>query len=233
MPRKLKTFIKRCDYHDRDCEFSQLSATYCRERRRQYQNKARYKPADLETMVCTKCGEEKTVDNFHLNNAMPEGRTKRCKSCMKQEQNARLGNWDANVRKKVTASWKAHDNADRVNKLDLGVAMQMFRDQDYKCNHCSRPLETHMGTKQTQNPWGASLDRIDCNIVGYGGNAQWLCMSCNNGKNTMADHDHKEKFATRDRRIATLLEQIEELKCMIEPCTLDESAMRDLEDLVI
>ena len=53
----------------------------------------------------------------------------------------------------------------------------------------------------------ASLDRIDTKKIGYKNNAQWLCVSCNKGKCTMSDEEHKQKFY----KLFNIIEYLENL----------------------
>ena len=103
----------------------------------------------------------------------------------------------------------------------------MLETQNYKCLHCSHKLECIIGTQIKKNGWCASLDRINVDIVGYGnGNSQWLCMSCNNGKNTMDNLEHKEKFESRDRKIRELESEVEKLKNIINKSKYKNAVQR-------
>ena len=102
-------------------------------------------------------------------------------------------------------------------------AIEMIKEQNYRCTHCKIKLQCTFGTQQDRNCWGASLDRIDTNIIGYGnGNSQWLCMCCNNGKNTMADFEHKTRFSFRDAKIKHLESEVKRLTKIIKKSGFNE-----------
>ena len=51
--------------------------------------------------------------------------------------------------------------------------------------------------------------------MGYKNNAQWLCVSCNKGKCTMLDEEHKKKFTLLFDRIKYLENLLIENKILI------------------
>lgn len=57
--------------------------------------------------TCTKCGETKKPEAFFVRNASPDGRTPRCKECLKEGARANTTRWRKN-------------NPDRVRELARG-----------------------------------------------------------------------------------------------------------------
>jgi hypothetical protein len=159
------------------------------------------------TYTCKGCNVEKINTDFDSDNTVKKGIKSKCKSCLSIHNKKISQSWDAIVNKKVVYSWKAHNNTMMENKLSIDDAMLILKNQEYKCAHCKHILSCETGDLYKKNYWGASLDRINVDIVGYANNAQWLCMSCNNGKNTMPNEEHLAKFKTRDDLIAKLLEE--------------------------
>lgn len=205
-----KNIIKYCSFHKQDCEFTPRGSV-CIVRRENFRQKNQY-PISITEQVCKTCNVLQPVSEYHRDKTVLNGVKSSCKNCIKERDYARYNTWEGYTRKKIVASWSAHHNKLKINKLKVKEGLQLLIDQKYKCLHCGVKLECTFGDTVNKNYYGASLDRIDVSIVGYGnGNAQWLCMSCNNGKNTMDNEQHKEKFHSRDRQIDALKERIVQL----------------------
>ena len=132
----------------------------------------------------------------------------RCKECYKKSDYKIYETWEGLVRRQVNRTnrvWKG------INPITYDELFNLLTDQNYKCNHCLHELSCNIATIENKNLWNASLDRIDTSIMGYGnGNAQWLCSSCNTGKNTSDDQEHKNKFFLRDEKIREQAKQLQE-----------------------
>jgi len=192
---------KYCKYHKTECIWTPKGTT-CIKRREEQRNK--HVPNIPDTYECKGCQRILPSSEYHRQRSKL-GIKKRCKSCIKERDYARYNDWPGYIRKKIVASWSAHGNVQQENRISINEATNILEKQKYKCSHCKKKLQCTFGTQTRKNCWGASLDRINVDIIGYGnGNGQWLCMSCNNGKCTMADVDHREKFASRDREIRRL-----------------------------
>lgn len=173
---------------------------------------------DVPDMIkCRECSEQKPHALFDVDNTVSSGRKAVCKVCISVRERNRNSTWEGLIRKKVVASWTNHGNSTKENMLSIEEAKALLVLQDYKCVHCLAKLQCVPGTIYKKNCWCASLDRIDTDTVGYGnGNAQWLCMSCNNGKNTMTNEEHLNKYRHRDERIKALEEENVFLKLEVE-----------------
>lgn len=203
-----------CKHHDKVCIWT-LKGTTCVQRREEMRETKAKAPVEITELKCKGCELTLPVSEFHKQKSSV-GYKSKCKSCIRVKDTRRLNTWPSYVKKKVAASFKAHKNDKCINAIKYEDAMELLIKQDYKCLHCGISLENTAGDLLKKNCNGASLDRIDVDIIGYGnGNAQWLCMSCNNGKNTMNTLDHKEKFASRDRRICELEEECDRLKKLL------------------
>jgi hypothetical protein len=169
-----------------------------------------------ETLQCVECKKVKHNSEYDRDNTIYIGLKRKCKQCISIIEKQRNCTWEALVRKRVIASWTAHGNTNKENRISIEEASKMLEEQNYKCVHCCNTLSNISGDQYKKNCWIASLDRIDTNIVGYGnGNAQWLCMSCNNGKNTMSNEEHLNKFKSRDDKIKELEQEVLRLRNII------------------
>lgn len=166
--------------------------------------------------VCLICEQQKSVKLFAkiqkkilYNNI--------CQECYwKQKKEYKMSSWDTFCRYKITSSLSAHNNKEKINPLSIEEGKRILEAQEYKCAHCKHELIREIRSVKERTYWGASLDRIDTNIIGYGnGNAQWLCMSCNNGKCTMPNEEHLNKFKLRDDKIKELEQKIKLLESEI------------------
>lgn len=105
------------------------------------------------------------------------------------------------IRAAYRQSINAHGNEKGENKISLDECKKLLEEQKFKCKHCRCELTCKQGTVINCSYKRASLDRIDTKKVGYKNNAQWLCVSCNKGKCTMSDEEHKKKFSKLFDRI--------------------------------
>jgi hypothetical protein len=170
-----------------------------------------------DIIKCRECKENKPYTLFDVDNTVLSGRKTVCKVCISVRERNRNSTWEGLIRKKVVASWTNHGNISKENMLSIEEATSLLVLQNYKCVHCLTLLQCIPGTIYKKNCWCASLDRINTDITGYGnGNAQWLCMSCNNGKNTMTNEEHHNKFRLRDEQIKEIQKENEYLKSEVE-----------------
>ena len=215
MPQKSERIKKWCKFHNKECLWTPKGTT-CVQRRTQTREKFKSRIVIPEKKECIVCNIVLPSMSFHKDNTTKCGLKGACKTCVKTRDYARYNTWEGYIQKKVVASWRAHRNEKRVNKLELHQAFSLLHEQNYICKHCGVELECTIGTQIKKNYFGASLDRINVDIVGYGnGNAQWLCMSCNNGKNTMDNEHHLQKFKKRDDKIKALEQEIKRLRKLL------------------
>lgn len=212
MDKNNKINSRHCKFHDKECEFLQR-AKKCID-----QCGGTTDFEKIKEKSCIVCNKILSIKKFNVDNSVNIGLKGACKDCVKERDYAKINTWDGQIRKKVIASWSSHGNTNRENKLQLDNAKELLERQKYKCNHCAYKLECNMGNVIKRNVRIASLDRIDVDIIGYGnGNAQWLCMSCNNGKNTMNDLEHRSKF-TKAKLHELEIEYLEKRTEIIESC---------------
>jgi len=221
--RSTKTVEKWCTKHEKICVFSEKGQVCKETRREQYirrmeKNKERQLPSKK---ICRECGNEKAPDSFYKDSMCKDGLSNICKTCKKTYDRKRNDTWDVLIRMQWRYSLRAHGNVDEENSTTLKECKKMLKDQNYKCNHCGVELNSIQGNIINCSWHRASLDRIDTNIVGYGNNSQWLCVSCNKGKCTMPDEIHKEKFSKRDEEIDELKAEIKKLKKKLKKCKIE------------
>ena len=202
---------KHCEYHNRICLWTQ-KGKQCLEQLAE-NNKNWRDSLNVEGLECCKCKQFLDTSFFNKQSGTKLGLNTTCKTCVKERDYKKYNQWPGYIRKKVVNSWSSHSNHEKVNSISIEDATEILKKQNYKCCHCNVELQCTFGTQKKKNCYGASLDRINTDIVGYGnGNCQWLCMSCNNGKNTMDDEEHKNKFLKRDQRIAELETEVKYLR---------------------
>jgi len=194
--RTTKTVKKFCSNHNKICEFSE-KAKLCKETRREKynQNKKNKNQPTNKNIKCIKCNTEKTANNFYVNPSNKNGRANVCKTCKKEYDKKRNDTWPVLIRAAYRQSINAHGNENGENKISLEECKKLLEEQKYKCKHCRCELTCKQGSVINCSYKRASLDRIDTSKVGYKNNAQWLCVSCNKGKCTMPDEEHKKKFS--------------------------------------
>ena len=191
---------KYCKKHNKMCFFTEKSTKCKLSRREEYINykKKNYSNTDIK---CIKCNIVKTFENFYKNPSNKKGRANICKECKKEYDRKRNNTWPVLIRAAYRQSINAHGNKEGINKISLEECKTLLEKQNYKCKHCRFELSCIQVTVIDCNYYRASLDRIDTTIVGYKNNSQWLCVSCNKGKCTMPDEEHKKKFSKLFDRI--------------------------------
>jgi hypothetical protein len=221
-------YIKKyCNHHNKKCKWTK-KGTVCIQRRKEYKEELKSKIKIPKEKECKICERVLPASSFNKDNTVYCGLKSGCKTCVRERDYARISSWKGYVRKKIVASWSAHGNEEKINKLTVDEALDLLDKQKYRCNHCRHRLECVMGTQKKKNYNCASLDRIDTDVVGYGnGNAQWLCMTCNNGKNTMSDTIHKERYDYLNR-IVKLEEEVKYLHEQLEILLKDKDAVQRL-----
>jgi len=226
MPIVGKRIETYCKYHDQMCLWTEKGTT-CIKRREEQRNRHSSEIPDFHR--CKGCQKTLPSSEYHKQRCK-KGIKSHCKSCIKKRDYSRYNKWPGYIRKKVVVSWSSHNNKEQLNRLTIKEATEMLEKQKYKCLHCKTVLECTFGTQKKRNCKGASLDRLDTTTMGYGnGNSQWLCMSCNNGKNTMSNHEHKEKFYKRDREIRRLKLKVNRLIAKLKKVNLDKDAVQRLD----
>tara|TARA_Y100000817_G_C16829890_1_gene532988 strand:+ start:793 stop:1551 length:759 start_codon:yes stop_codon:yes gene_type:complete len=202
-----KTINKFCKKHEKICEFSE-KANKCRlSRKEDYETRAKKNHPTNDNIICRKCQKEQEAENFYKNPSNKKGRAYICKKCKKRYDKKRNDTWEALIRSAYRASLYSHGNTKGENKITLKECENLLIKQKYKCNHCRCDLICRQGTVINCSYKRASLDRIDTKKIGYKNNAQWLCVSCNKGKCTMSDEDHKQKFY----KLFNIIEYLENL----------------------
>ncbi len=167
------------------------------------------------TIKCSICKNIKTSCMFDIDNTLIIGGKRTCKNCLSLHNKKYMNSsYEIQARKKIVSSWKAHKNPKQINKLSIDEGIKMLITQNYKCNHCKIKLEFKGSTTKKRNGNILSLDRINVDIQGYKNNSQWLCSSCNNGKNTMDNELHLNKFRFRDNLIMFLETENLQLRLM-------------------
>ncbi len=218
--RQTILILKYCMHHRKDCMFS-ANARRCRETRiEEYQNrknkKKEYLDMEIRSQICRECKVNKTLKQFYRDPSTISGINKICRECKKIYDKQRHNTWEVLIKSQWRKCLYAHGNTKEENPLSFEDCTNLLKKQEYKCNHCSISLTCEQGSVINANYNRASLDRTDSNVVGYGnGNAQWLCVSCNKGKCTMPNEIHKERFASRDRKIKELENEIVWLKSLL------------------
>lgn len=216
---------KYCKFHDKMCSWT-AKGTTCTERREEMRLRNYDATKIPGTYCCKGCKKTLPSSQFHKQKSKLGIKTF-CKSCIKERDYKRYNAWPGYIRKKVVVSWKSHYNKNAENKISIEDATALLKEQNYRCKHCNHNLECTFGSIKKRNVWGASLDRISVDVVGYGnGNGQWLCMSCNNGKCTMDNEEHLEKFAEKDRKIKDLEEKVERLTKLLSELGYKDAVQR-------
>lgn len=198
--------MKNCTFHKRHCEFASERSQVCRQyhKERIEKEKSRPKIIVLEK-TCHECKETKPASDFARDSGRKDGLYIRCRPCKNSMDQRYRDSWQGCIQEQVGKSHRSHGNKLLKNCISYEEAEKLLEGQNIKCDHCGHVLQSETGTPEKKNPWRASLDRKNVDVVGYGnGNAQWLCFSCNAGKGTMPNVEHKEKFAARDRKIEML-----------------------------
>lgn len=95
------------------------------------------------TKSCTKCGEEKTLDQFGAHKDRLDGLQSNCRKCDAARARAR------HARVKTCPDWRSKE-ASRLLLLKYGISPsdrdRMLAEQDHRCASCRDPLVTGQGT---------------------------------------------------------------------------------------
>ena len=85
----------------------------------------------METKTCTKCKQEKAMDDFHVRKNRKKGRVSRCKECTRQHDKDR---WSRGTKRASHRNWHL--------KITYGITLEdynkMFRNQQGCCALCSK-----------------------------------------------------------------------------------------------
>ena len=183
---------KFCKKHNKICEFS---GQRCKLTRQEDYKKSKNNNPTEDNITCRKCKECQSCDNFYKSPQNKNGRSTLCKTCKRGNDKQRNDTWPVLIRAAYRQSINAHGNEKGENEISVKECEELLKKQKYFCNHCRNKLTCHQGTVINCNYTRASLDRIDTKKIGYKNNAQWLCVSCNKGKCTMPNEEHKRKFS--------------------------------------
>lgn len=136
---------------------------------------------NLETKACTKCGQEKTLDNFYRISKGDERRAKRCKTCCDVYQKE----WSKAHRKELAEYRVAYNQrpyrrfsefVSRAKQRGLSVSIS---DQEFRslhsghCHYCGDPAAS------------VGIDRLDSTFGYQPGNVVTCCRRCNTAKMAM------------------------------------------------
>lgn len=107
------------------------------------------------------------------------------------------------------------------NQIFSDDALRILETQRFCCASCGDELDTITRTVKRRAWNKASLDRIDVFVTGYGnGNAQWLCVHCNLGKNSTENSVHLAKMYSRaaalEDRMLAVEEENRQWKTLVE-----------------
>lgn len=81
---------------------------------------------------CTKCGESKLIEDFHLDSRRKDGRQSRCRTCQNEE---------TLIRYYKNPSKKRERNLQKLYGISLEDYNNLRYSQDYKCGICRRHEE--------------------------------------------------------------------------------------------
>jgi hypothetical protein len=128
----------------------------------------------LELKVCTQCGEERELRNFHKNRGRKEGCTPICRFCVKLKyrdpKKAESRAYGQARRRTPEGRYKQMQGCARYRKLSCELSLEEYCELiKLPCFYCSGPLPEA----------GTGLDRRD-NAVGYVlENVVPCCTACN------------------------------------------------------
>ncbi len=127
--------------------------------------------------VCCKCGDQKTEDDFFVDNNNPRGHVARCKSCYAENVNKVIRFQPAHRQRTIKADAAKRD---RSYTLTQDQFMSFWQKP---CVYCGDPIAT------------IGLDRID-NSKGYEmGNIVPCCKVCNGMKSDQTFDDFMDRCA--------------------------------------
>lgn len=147
--------------------------------------------------ICSKCSEEKSLDEFHNSSKSKDGKQSQCKSCAKiaardwgrqnrSSASAAMGNyrqtWGGAVRERY------HNSRHRARvkgykfTITQDYLFELLTQQNYKCALTGDAISFVSSDSKK-----LSLDRKD-NSRGYEiGNVQWVTWEVNNAKGRLSD----------------------------------------------
>lgn len=144
----------------------------------------------MQTKVCKRCGEEKSVDEFYKNYKSKSGvqyYTSYCKSCGSEKHKERWSSMSIEDRRK----WNAHQNSKkeyhknyRLNSkygLTLEQFDQMYEDQQGKCAICSVDVPTNKICVDHNHTTGQVRQLLchNCNVIlGHAFEDPTILMKC-------------------------------------------------------
>ena len=149
------------------------------------------------TKICSSCGEEKPLDNFHNSSKSKDGKQCQCKNCARIASNewrrrnrsaasAAMGQyrqtWGGAVRERYHNSHHRARERGFEFTITQDYLLELLSQQNYKCALTGDSLSFVSG-----HPNKLSLDRKD-NSKGYEiGNIQWVTWEVNNAKGKLSD----------------------------------------------
>lgn len=94
----------------------------------------------LVTAICSKCHQEKPVEEFHKNRAKRTGHTSSCAQCL--NETTRL-NWHKYVKEKEERALPKYrcDKCHVITQLDFDPAKDLARWSYFECPNCNQNVE--------------------------------------------------------------------------------------------
>ena len=190
----------------------------------------------MQTKICTKCKQEKTLDNYSTNYSKnsymstPDNKYKKvCNACCnayaKQWRDSKGKNGYKSKSKKITKYGKeerllisairrklsaAKRRITKYNQtptnLDTTYLYDMYKEQKGRCRYCNEGL-----TLIKKHPGNLSLDKIDPEKGYVKGNVQWLAWAVNRAKGDLPE----EMFLSMCKAITTKCNDYSERKYTI------------------
>ena len=155
---------------------------------------------------CIKCGEKKSLENFHRHKITKNGYRSICKNCVKiykKENEKHIKKYNKKYRKNNRDYFWVWNTLDKHEKRGLVINIKndellelLSEALENGCPYCGYKLAFGEGNVEPNSP---SLDLIDpSNKVIEKSNIQILCQSCNAGKYTLTS----EQFIDKCCRVA-------------------------------
>ncbi len=124
-----------------------------------------------DTRICSACGHEKDIEEFHKHKGHPRGRGYHCRSCRIKEDAI---NWAS----RLCRSARGRKNLEcNITKEDI---LELFELQNGKCYWYGIPM---VATENSKDPQQPSLDRLDPEKGYVKGNVVLTCLAANFGRN--------------------------------------------------
>ena len=132
----------------------------------------------LVSKTCSKCGNEKSLNDFHTNNRSKDGKQHRCKECAKKHTQS------------ATKAWRLHNpESSRSSdlrtkaKLKYGLSLDeiedLLRSQGNLCAICKKHIEFSAQDKRDKPH--VDHDHKTGKVRGI------LCLTCNTGIGMLGD----------------------------------------------